>query len=127
MKKKSNSYVNVEFVVPIYNASVRVIVTDYIPSARAEYDRIYGESPRDDYVALCAWSSNGECALFFERKRLRKSIVAHEIFHLTHRILEWSNGCQFGESNHEQGAKLCEYLTEKVDDILKNIKLKEKL
>lgn len=53
-------------------------------------------------------------ALIFEpAAKARREVVAHELFHLTHRILE---KCQmnFDESHHEMGAYLCEWLTKRV-------------
>ena len=68
-----------------------------------------------EFDGLCS-SNFSNFALFFDKKRLEKvglSLIAHECFHLTHRILEWI-GANFDEDNHEHGAILHGYLMDLV-------------
>ena len=99
--------------VPIYDVDLVVVVTDDIPAA---YKREFGVQI-DDLHAACLGYSGRKFGLFFEPKFKRRGIIAHEIFHLTHRILEKCT-CNFDAGHHEPGAYLCEYLTEKVHAIL---------
>ena len=102
------------FRVPIHEVDVAVIVTDDIPSA---YKREFGVVIDESRMA-CLGYHGRKFGLFLEpAARQRHEIVAHEIFHMTHRILE-KNCMNFDESHHEMGAYLCEYLTKKVATIL---------
>ena len=58
-------------------------------------------------------------ALFFDFSALDVATVAHEVFHLTHRILDWSES-NFDGKHHEQGALLHGYL---MNLVMKEIKL----
>lgn len=103
-----------EFQVPIHDVAVVVVVTNDIPAA---YKREFNIEIEDTQMACLGYTCR-KFGLFFEPKpKLRKEIIIHEIFHLTHRILE-KNHMNFDESHHEMGAYLCEYLTKKVFTIL---------
>ena len=99
--------------VPIYDVEVVVIVTNDIPAA---YQREFGFEI-DDTRGACLGYHGRKFGLFFEPKFARKGVIAHEIFHLTHRILEKCS-CNFDSGHHEPGAYLCEWLTEKVYAVL---------
>lgn len=107
----SKTYVR-RIVVPIYNVTVFIVVAE---DAAAERGRkrwvdMMGPAPSGPYNALCSrWGPAGELALFFNADALLSGVVAHEVFHLTHRILEWT-GEPFDNTKHEQGASLHEYL-----------------
>jgi hypothetical protein len=104
----------VKFQVPIHDVAVVVTVTDNIPAA---YKKEFGIEIGDSRMA-CLGYHGRKFGLFFEPAAKRRlEIVAHEIFHLTHRILE-KNCMNFDELHHEQGAYLCEYLTKRVLKIL---------
>lgn len=100
------------FTVPIFNACFWVIICDEIGPERQKMQAEFGECPVGDYTALCSYL-DGEVAIFLSRRCILPSIIAHEIFHATHRILEWRE-CNFDAEHHEQGAMLCEYLSELV-------------
>lgn len=105
----------VKFQVPIHDVTVVVIVTNDIC---ASYKKEFGIDIGNTQMA-CLGYDRRKFGLFFEpASKLRVEIVAHEIFHLTHRILE-KNCMNFDEGHHECGAYLCEYLTKKVFGILK--------
>jgi hypothetical protein len=107
----------IKFQVPIHDVSVVVVITDDIPAA---YKREFGIEIGNAQMA-CLGYNKRKFGLFFEPKaRLRQEIVVHELFHLTHRILE-KNCMNFDGEHHEQGAYLCEYLTKIVFGILRKI------
>jgi len=108
----------VKFQVPIYDVAIVIIITTDIPAA---YKREFGIDIGNTQMA-CLGYDKRKFGLFFEpAAKNRLEIVSHEIFHLTHRILE-KNTMNFDESHHEMGAYLCEYLTKKVFGILDRIK-----
>lgn len=103
------------FQVPIHDVTVVIVVTQDIPAA---YKREFGIEIGNSQMA-CLGYDKRKFGLFFEpAAKLRGEIIAHEIFHLTHRILE-KNCMNFDESHHEMGAYLCEYLTKKVFGVLR--------
>lgn len=99
--------------IPIFDATLWIFVSKDIECERKKMSRYFGTSPiAHDYNALCS-SGGSQFALFFEPKAVTTKIIAHEVFHLTHRIMEWA-GTNFDENHHEQGALLCGYLMELV-------------
>ena len=97
--------------VPLYEALVYFVVADDIFTERKNMSDLFGGCPDNNFDACCSYNKNGIFALFFEPKALTHKTIAHEIFHLTHRIAEWRYGA-FVESYHEIFADLCGYLTE---------------
>lgn len=102
------------FRVPIFDVSVAVVVTDDIPAA---YLREFGVHIGDTQMA-CLGYDKSRFGLFLEPAAVRRrEVVAHELFHLTHRVLE--RCCMnFDEGHHEVGAYLNEWLTKRVFEIL---------
>jgi len=89
---------------------VVVVITKNIPAA---YKRMF-RFEIDDTRMACVGRQGRTFGLFLEPAAARRpEIVAHEIFHLTHRILEKSN-MNFDSGHHEMGAYLCEYLTKNI-------------
>lgn len=112
---KSPKPKKVKFHVPIFDVSVSVIVTNDIPAA---YKKHFGIEIGDTRMACLGYNKN-DFGLFLEPKAAeRHEIIAHEIFHLTHRILERCS-MNFDEGHHEVGAYLCEWLTKQIFTILK--------
>jgi len=102
--------------VPIYNVDVFVIVSENAAALRSSkrWVALFGEAPEGEWNALCSSGGpNGEIALFFKPEHLLSGLVAHEVFHATHRIMEWK-GEPFDETKHEQGASLHEFLMGRV-------------
>lgn len=97
--------------VPIYEAKVWLVVTPDIVGERAkpEWVDIFGPTPVDpDWDAVCCRSCS-KFGLFFKPDAVNITTVGHEVFHLTHRILEWV-GANFDENHHETAALLNGYL-----------------
>lgn len=114
-----NKITKVKFQVPIHDVSVVVVVTRDIPAA---YKREFGVEIGTSQMA-CVGYEGRKFGVFFEPAiKSRPEIAAHEIFHLTHRILE-KNCMNFDESHHEMGAYLCEYLTKKIFTIINQIRV----
>lgn len=108
--------IKIKFQVPIHEVSVMVILTKDIESA---YKREFGIEIGKAQMA-CLGYNKRKFGLFFEPNILdHKEIIAHELFHLTHRILE-KNTMNFDEYHHEMGAYLCEYLTKRIFKIIEN-------
>jgi len=106
-----------KFRVPIFCVDVRVVVADNIRSERARLSKIFGPAPLNTYIGCCAYNQN-HFAIFLEAPAaLDRAIVAHEIYHLTHRILEYRN-TRLADETCEVCALLHEYLTESVSRIL---------
>lgn len=100
--------------VPIYDAEVVLVVSDDIPAERTKMDALFGPSPdAETYEALTCHSGGNTFGLFFDRLTLTLATTAHEVFHLTHRILEWT-ASNFDAEHHEQGAMLYGYLLAQV-------------
>lgn len=97
--------------VPIYDAKVWLVVTPDIVGERAkpEWVELFGPEPVDsDWDAVCCRNCS-KFALFFKPDAVDITTVAHEAFHLTHRILEWV-GANFDSAHHETAALLNGYL-----------------
>jgi hypothetical protein len=107
-----------KFIIPIYDANLVIVVARDIYSERQKFDEIFGPIGGDDFSALCSYTATGEFGLFFTPKYFDHNRIAHEVFHLTHRILDWAN-VNFDRNNHEAAALLCGYLTELVYGVYK--------
>ena len=103
-------------VIPIYNARLWLVVCDNVKDDRIKMNKVLGTfDSLGEFDGLCSSYLN-RFALFFEKKRLEDgamNIIAHETFHLTHRIIEWA-GANFDEENQEHGAILHGYLMDLV-------------
>jgi hypothetical protein len=112
-----------KIIVPIFDAEVMLVLTNDITGERRKMEHIFGPAPDDhDYDALTSYSGGHRFGLFINRKTISTKIIAHEVFHLTHRILDWV-GANFDDKHHEQGALLCGYL---MDWVCRKSKLKNK-
>ncbi len=107
-----------EFVVPIYDVHLLVCACDDPLKRRKVYDPVFGEYEGSSFSGLCDGSGRGHFAIFIKASALDQNTVAHEVFHLTHRIMEYC-GCNFDEDHHEQAAYLNGYLMELVCNALK--------
>lgn len=105
--------------VPIYDAVVWIIARDGIAKERKKWEHLFGPGPDGhEYDALCSHSGGHTFGLFFERRCISIKIISHEVFHLTHRMMDWA-GANFDSNHHEQGALLHGYL---MDVIFKTLK-----
>ena len=93
--------------IPLYNGNLYIIDTDDVVGAventqEEQYDITSSES--------CLISKrSGDFYLYIDLQDCSTGLLAHELFHATHRILEYF-GMQFTRDNHEPFAYLMEYL-----------------
>lgn len=112
----NQSRILVRLEVPIYDVNLWLVSgdRDAVRAARAELEHLFGPPPtNDDWAAMHSYR-DANFGLFIPTDGKCPKVLAHEIFHLTHRILEWTNS-NFDPDHHEQGALLCGFLTELVE------------
>ena len=109
--------------IPIYDAQLWVCVFPdgefATESAKAHKRLLKGDCEVSEFEgcgAMHAWRGKKHLLLFC-KGNLNADHVSHELFHLTHRIMEYRN-FNFGPDHHEQGAYLIGWLTGKVTDLL---------
>lgn len=101
--------------IPIYEVFVWIVVDEDALARRIEFNEEFGEYTDGPFKGLC--SSEGDVfGLFFYPGDLTRNTIAHETFHLTHRILQYI-GAEFDPDNHETFSWLCGYLTERVYEV----------
>lgn len=105
----SKCYLKKKLHIPIYDARLWVVVCDDIPEERGKMQGILGKWVAPYGVTGLCSNNCGYFALFFDKEHIDITNISHEVFHVTHRILEWTRGA-FDEDHHEQGALLCGYL-----------------
>lgn len=111
--------------VPIYEAVVWLVVDSDIVAERKKMEHWFGPFQDLGHVAICSYASTDNFALFFTPPALEINIISHEVFHLTHRILDFT-GVQFDRHNHEAAAHLHGWLMDAVITTLKKSKIKIK-
>lgn len=95
--------------IPLYNGTLYLIDTDDIEKAVKATEEEHGfKSPYDTESCLISKRS-GDFYLFIDLEYCSIGLLAHELFHATHRILEYF-GVEFTRDNHEPFAYLMEYL-----------------
>ena len=99
--------------VPVWDVTVWLYVINDIRKERQERDYMFGPAPDCKYDALCSYGDCSTFALYFKTEALSMKTVAHEVFHLTHRIMDVV-GANFDQDHHEQGALLNGYLMQEV-------------
>ena len=102
--------VHKQYFIPIFGVKLFLIISKDINKDRKKFENYFGPVQSENYDALCSHSGGETFALFFTASTIDMRIISHEIFHLTHRILDWVGG-NFDKTHHEQGALLCGYLT----------------
>ena len=105
------------YLVPIYDADFWLIISDDIYDERAKMSDLFGDPPSPTYWGLCSSNGRGDVAVFLKRSRITSRLVAHELFHATHRILQWI-GWEFSPNNHEPAALLNGYLSDLVSQAI---------
>jgi hypothetical protein len=86
-----------------------VVVNDRPQKALREFKDIFGKQ-RHNYAALHSWNNRGDFGIFFRKGLITTRYVAHEVFHATHRIMEFS-GDDFAANHHEPYSHLNGYLS----------------
>ena len=98
---------------PMYDVTLWIVVTDDLEKAFKPFVKYFGNPP-DSCCAACGHDyRSSQFALFFRRNGLTLNTVCHEVFHLTHRLMDWA-GVDFDAAHSEHGAMLHGYLMELV-------------
>jgi len=109
--------------IPLYGSWLTLDVSNNPIQSRSKYKQ-FGPIQKGGYVdGIASYNSNGDFALFFSGKKLRQGVITHEVFHITHRILDF-HGVKFSPDNHEAHAYLCGWIAQWVDFQLKKHKIK---
>lgn len=110
--------------VPIYDQALEFVVTTN-SSASQERRKAQFQLEETSPCIGCVLHHEYNFAFLIERQHLNHEIIAHEIFHATHRILEYvTSEAKFRRNEDEPYAYLCGYLTREVYRQLKKWKLK---
>lgn len=97
-----------------YPAKGLLVLAKDIHAERKKHDKRFGPGPEDtDWAACHSSSGSGDFGLFFDYRWLSHRIVAHEVLHMTHRVLAHS-AVKFDIDNHEAFAYLVGEITDQV-------------
>jgi hypothetical protein len=100
------------FRLPIFNpCNAWLVLTDSVGQSRAARSDIFGPWDSGEVIGLCSYDDAGKFGLFFKRGEVDHELIAHEVFHLTVRMLEYCEVRIPHGGNHETHAYLCGYLT----------------
>lgn len=103
--------------IPPYGATIYVMVGDDIARMRRKMADMFGPVEPDDsinYFALSSYDGKGHFGLFFTPESLTLKVIAHEVFHVAHRLSDWA-GLNFDQRHHEATAALCEHIFDIVE------------
>lgn len=93
--------------IPLYKGNLYLIDTKDVATA---VETTQGEDYEVTSSESCLISKrSGDFYLYIDLKDCSIGLLAHELFHTTHRILEYF-GVEFTRDNHEPFAYLMEYL-----------------
>lgn len=112
------------FHVPIYRIDFMLIITNDINRTRKEYEDIFGEYTGNPIDALCSWSPEEYIfALIIKKDKIGHGLIAHEVFHCVHRMME-TMGDEFSKESHEPYAYLCGWVTSKIYKTIHKLKFR---
>jgi hypothetical protein len=95
--------------VPIYDREIYLAVADTTTEAARLVSPHFTVTEPFSEAALTCWRDTS-FGLLFSTGALSHDIVAHEVFHATHCIMESTND-KFDSGHHEPYAYLCGWLT----------------
>lgn len=95
--------------IPIFECHFWTVIADDPAAVLKTFPIFTNETPRSN-TFFVQNVTQGHFGVFLPGDHDANDL-AHEVFHATHRILDWAN-CNFDAEHHEQGAMLCGYLTE---------------
>lgn len=99
--------------IPIYDVRLWVATSTQPFELRKDFDWAFGKRHADDQYSATVEYDASKFLILFDTGELAHNIIAHEVFHCTHRILEHC-GFYMGTQTHEPSAYLCGYITELV-------------
>lgn len=104
-----------QLVLPIFEARYFLVIADDIYAEREgeRWVELFGPNCMGPGIDACVYRHDfkGRFAVFFRRGDVDSSTMTHEVFHLTHRILDWA-GTNFDAHHHEHAALLNGYLND---------------
>jgi hypothetical protein len=109
------------FYVDLYSCGVTLNISDNIQKAHHRYEKKFGEweLAGDATVESCACFGLNEYGIFFRWSRVTHSALAHEIFHISRKILFDRSVGLADDEICEPLAYLIDFVTQKVYHILK--------
>lgn len=113
--------------IPIYGSYFQTAIVHSMENAwnKRRQRKIPGIlPPGEDSAACCSWYRS-RIVILFDRSNVTHEIIAHEIFHATHRILDWV-GIEVTKKHHESAAHLNGHLNKLVYQDMKRWKIKVK-
>lgn len=123
-----NKYYETQTIIPIYDSRVYLVVCEDITALKnnSRYGNVFANE-KEVYLeytsALVACSPANTFYIFLQKDIIDIQTIAHEMFHLTVRLLD-IGGCVFDLENHEHYACLNGYLMNWVTLTLKKWNLK---
>lgn len=123
--KPVSRYLRITKELPIYRAMIHLNISTDICDARIQQNKMLGDfipEPGVYYVGMMSWRSH-HYGVFFSYDRLIHGVIAHECFHMAHRIMEHV-GAHYHDDSPEPHAYLMQYLTQWVYDEIKKRKIR---
>lgn len=121
MKEKSTT-----IKIPIYDMRFEFVVSDDIRKSQKKEPRFsrLGKQKVSDSMGVAIYAG-WEFCIILDSRYIDHSLVAHEAFHVTHRILDYCN-LEFKVNNHEAFAYMNGFLNEFMYKNLKKWKIRIK-
>lgn len=112
---------------PLYGKRYTLVVCDDYAEERPKHNKALGvdENPKNCMGCVCWADDYRELYLFLTRNEVSHNLIAHETFHLAHRVAEYY-GINFDPNNHEPVAHICGALTGQIYGQLNRWKVKIK-
>lgn len=101
----------INYIIPLINLPFLLNISNNPVEERKKHAE-FGEYRKDlqGTPTGIASAQNGYFAIFLERQSLKHGLIAHEVFHVAHRMVDWI-GDKFSLENQEFPASLCEHIT----------------
>jgi hypothetical protein len=121
MKRPAKSYQYWKTTVPIYGFDLHLVVAKCpkaIGEARTALANIFGPNEVGvEYTGLCCYSGRN-FGVFLAMDKCTHGVVAHEVFHVVCRMMEWIES-DLTKDRHEPHAYLLEWVTDWVYQFVK--------
>ena len=122
MTKNKNIKAKTTGLIEPYGMTLWVVIADDINKARRDMNCVFGCKWEDEALALCSWG-RGNYGLFYPNRFTSHAEIAHEVFHLAHRLMQ-ERGEEFSNDHHEPFAYLIGWLTEQVYETFRKARLR---
>lgn len=114
------------YLTPLYAAEMVLSVSEDMTAARIKEDDFLGSSNPADWENAVGFYSNDGCGrlgIFLSFQNTTHGVIAHEVMHVTHRILQFA-GVRFSTDNHEPFTYLNQHLTSWIYQQLKRARIR---